>query len=257
MAALVDDERVTDGQAGMERGWRAELLGPLRRGSGGHRRRLGRGEQLDRPWASVPCWCRCRPCPAMAAGRHISRASSSPRSRSSRTKASRPRPPGPALSARPSSCRRRICGWRWTAGDPNLIDSSVPDALASTANFLKHAGWNGGMAWGYEVRLPAKCRRRGTQEQARPVALGRPGHHAGRRPALPASDAQRRCCCPAGRGGPRRATSTRSIPITRPETRAGDRAPVRPLRGGGRWSRPGRLMIRGCRAPSGANCRLC
>jgi lytic murein transglycosylase len=32
---------------------------------------------------------------------------------------------------------------------------SVPDALASTANFLKRAGWQGGQPWGYEVRLPA------------------------------------------------------------------------------------------------------
>lgn len=33
---------------------------------------------------------------------------------------------------------------------------SVPDALASTANFLKRAGWASGQPWGYEVRLPAK-----------------------------------------------------------------------------------------------------
>ncbi len=32
--------------------------------------------------------------------------------------------------------------------------SSVPDALASTANFLKRAGWQTGQPWGFEVRLP-------------------------------------------------------------------------------------------------------
>ena len=32
---------------------------------------------------------------------------------------------------------------------------SVPDALASTANFLKRAGWRSGDPWGFEVRLPA------------------------------------------------------------------------------------------------------
>ncbi len=32
---------------------------------------------------------------------------------------------------------------------------SVPDALASTANFLNKAGWREGEPWGYEVRLPA------------------------------------------------------------------------------------------------------
>jgi lytic murein transglycosylase len=35
------------------------------------------------------------------------------------------------------------------------IVGSVPDALASTANFLKRAGWASGEPWGYEVRLPA------------------------------------------------------------------------------------------------------
>jgi lytic murein transglycosylase len=34
------------------------------------------------------------------------------------------------------------------------IVGSVPDALASTANFLKQAGWLSGEPWGYEVRLP-------------------------------------------------------------------------------------------------------
>ncbi len=35
------------------------------------------------------------------------------------------------------------------------IVGSVPDALASTANFLKRAGWRSGEPWGYEVVLPA------------------------------------------------------------------------------------------------------
>ena len=32
---------------------------------------------------------------------------------------------------------------------------SIPDALASTANYLKRAGWRTGQPWGIEVRLPA------------------------------------------------------------------------------------------------------
>ncbi len=32
---------------------------------------------------------------------------------------------------------------------------SAPDALASTANFLHKAGWQQGLPWGFEVRLPA------------------------------------------------------------------------------------------------------
>ncbi len=39
-------------------------------------------------------------------------------------------------------------------GRRDLIDS-VPDALASTANFLNRAGWRPGEPWGYEVLLPA------------------------------------------------------------------------------------------------------
>jgi len=35
------------------------------------------------------------------------------------------------------------------------VVGSVPDALASTANYLKRAGWRTGEPWGYEVRLPA------------------------------------------------------------------------------------------------------
>lgn len=38
-------------------------------------------------------------------------------------------------------------------GRRDLVDS-VPDALASTANFLKRAGWSSGLPWGFEVSLP-------------------------------------------------------------------------------------------------------
>jgi lytic murein transglycosylase len=39
-------------------------------------------------------------------------------------------------------------------GRRDLMDS-VPDALASTANFLAKAGWQADQVWGWEVRLPA------------------------------------------------------------------------------------------------------
>ncbi|MDO5654149.1 MAG: lytic murein transglycosylase [Brachymonas sp.] len=39
-------------------------------------------------------------------------------------------------------------------GKRDLIDS-VPDALASTANFLRRSGYVTGEPWGYEVKLPA------------------------------------------------------------------------------------------------------
>ena len=38
-------------------------------------------------------------------------------------------------------------------GRRDLVDS-VPDELASTANFLKRAGWRGDLPWGFEVSLP-------------------------------------------------------------------------------------------------------
>ncbi|MFA7665188.1 MAG: lytic murein transglycosylase [Burkholderiaceae bacterium] len=39
-------------------------------------------------------------------------------------------------------------------GRRDLVDS-VPDALASTANFLQKAGWRDTLPWGFEVALPA------------------------------------------------------------------------------------------------------
>jgi lytic murein transglycosylase len=39
-------------------------------------------------------------------------------------------------------------------GRRDVVDS-VPDAVGSTANFLKKAGWVSGLPWGFEVRLPA------------------------------------------------------------------------------------------------------
>lgn len=38
-------------------------------------------------------------------------------------------------------------------GRRDLVDS-IPDALASTANFLSKRGWQTGQAWGFEVKLP-------------------------------------------------------------------------------------------------------
>jgi lytic murein transglycosylase len=39
-------------------------------------------------------------------------------------------------------------------GRRDLVDS-IPDALASTANYLKKSGWITGASWGYEVKVPA------------------------------------------------------------------------------------------------------
>ncbi len=38
------------------------------------------------------------------------------------------------------------------------IWTSIPDALASTASYLRRAGWKSGLTWGYEVRVPKGLR---------------------------------------------------------------------------------------------------
>lgn len=82
---------------------------------------------------------------------------------------------------------------------------SIPDALASTANYLDKSGWRTGQPWGYEVRLPdgfdaslaGRTNRRALSDwQARGVAridgqpFGMPG------------DTRAAVLRPAGQGGP-------------------------------------------------------
>jgi lytic murein transglycosylase len=50
------------------------------------------------------------------------------------------------------------------------IVGSVPDALASAANYLKRAGWRSGERWGYEVRLPARYEGPAGRRDRRPLA---------------------------------------------------------------------------------------
>ena len=54
-------------------------------------------------------------------------------------------------------------------GRRDLIDS-VPDALASTANFLQRAGWRTGLPWGFEVKLPVGFDATGTGRRNRQPA---------------------------------------------------------------------------------------
>jgi membrane-bound lytic murein transglycosylase B len=70
--------------------------------------------------------------------------------------------------------RKMVGSWAGAMGHPQFMPSSfmkyavdfkgeghkdiwgsVPDALASTANYLKSFGWRSGETWGYEVALPA------------------------------------------------------------------------------------------------------
>src|SRR4051794_25545124 len=82
------------------------------------------------------------------------------------------------------------------------IWTNVPDALASTANYLKKHGWIAGETWGYEVLLPAGLEAGGGATHYRPFAhWAGPGvTRAGRGP-MP-REGQAALIRPAGASGP-------------------------------------------------------
>ncbi|MGO4397353.1 lytic murein transglycosylase [Achromobacter sp. PAB15] len=88
-------------------------------------------------------------------------------------------------------------------GRRDLVDS-VPDALASTANFLKRAGWNPSLAWGYEVKLPAGLDTSGAgRKNKRPMSSwAKQGVTRVDGQALPVGDTPAGLLLPAGRNGP-------------------------------------------------------
>lgn len=82
--------------------------------------------------------------------------------------------------------------------------SSIPDALASTAHYLKRAGWRTGEAWGHEVRIPAgldaslagrKSKRTLADWAARGIV-----RMDGK--SIPVSDTKAALLLPAGKNGP-------------------------------------------------------
>ena len=81
---------------------------------------------------------------------------------------------------------------------------SVPDALASTANFLHQGGWREGQPWGYEVVLPASFDTSVSgRRDKRPLSYwtGRGLRRADGQP-IAASDAAAGLLLPAGPKGP-------------------------------------------------------
>ncbi len=54
-------------------------------------------------------------------------------------------------------------------GRRDIVDS-IPDALGSTANFLRRAGWTSGAEWGYEVKRPAGYSGESGRRQKQPLA---------------------------------------------------------------------------------------
>lgn len=84
------------------------------------------------------------------------------------------------------------------------IVGTVPDALASTANYLRRAGWRTGEPWGWEVRLPSGFdAATAGRTQRRPLSdwAARGVVRVDGRP-LPASTDAAAVLLPAGRGGP-------------------------------------------------------
>ena len=88
-------------------------------------------------------------------------------------------------------------------GRRDIVDS-VPDALASTANYLRRAGWRSSEPWGYEVRLPAGFDATlAGRTQRRPLSdwVGRGVRRAEGSPIEP-SATPAAVLLPAGRTGP-------------------------------------------------------
>ncbi|MBR8656438.1 lytic murein transglycosylase [Achromobacter sp. Marseille-Q0513] len=211
MAALVDDERVTDGQAGMAR-WQADLQrASVRYGvdpaviaavwgvESNYGQTLG-GRSLLVSLSTLSCYGRRQAYfrgEFFATLKIIQEEGIAPE----KLQGSWAGAFGQTQFMPSTYLRLAVDGDG--DGRRDLIDS-VPDALASTANFLKHAGWNGGMAWGYEVRLPAGFNAAGAgrkNKRALSHWTGQGITRADGRP-LPAGDVPAALLLPAGRGGP-------------------------------------------------------
>ena len=84
------------------------------------------------------------------------------------------------------------------------IVNSVPDALGSTANYLKQSGWISGANWGYEVQLPAGYAGASGRTTRHPLShftkLGVKPSKSGQ--AVPAETTQAALLLPAGPNGP-------------------------------------------------------
>nr|WP_313699719.1 lytic murein transglycosylase [Achromobacter sp.] len=211
MAGLVDDERVADGQAGMAR-WQAELDRASQRygvdpatiaAVWGVESNFGRtlgGRPLLTSLSTLSCYGRRQ---AYFRGEFFSTLK--------------------IIQDEHIAPERLVGSWAGAFGQTQFMPStylrlavdfdgdgrrdlvdSVPDALASTANFLKRAGWNPGLAWGYEVKLPAKLDTSGAgRKNKRPMSSWvKQGVMRADGQALPGGDTPAGLLLPAGRNGP-------------------------------------------------------
>lgn len=211
MAGLVDDERVTDGQAGMAR-WRADLDRAAARygvdpatiaAVWGVESNFGRtlgGRPLLTSLSTLSCFGRRQ---AYFRGEFFATLK--------------------IIQDEHIAPDRLLGSWAGAFGQTQFMPStylrlavdfdgdgrrdlvdSVPDALASTANFLKRAGWNPSLAWGYEVKLPAGVDTAGAgRKNKRPMSSwAKQGFTRVDGQALPAGDTPAGLLLPAGRNGP-------------------------------------------------------
>lgn len=211
MAALVDDERVADGKAGIER-WRAELdRAAARYGvdpatiaavwgvESNYGRTLG-GRPLLTSLSTLSCFGRRQ---AYFRGEFFAalKIVQDERIDPDKLKGSWAGAFG-QTQFMPSTYLRLAVDFDGD-GRRDLIDS-VPDALASTANFLKRAGWNDNLDWGYEVILPAGANTAGAgRKNKRPLSFwrGQGLTRADGKP-LPPGDTPVGLLLPAGPKGP-------------------------------------------------------
>lgn len=211
MAGLVDDERVADGQAGMAR-WQADLARAASRyqvdpatiaAVWGVESNFGRtlgGRPLLTSLSTLSCFGRRQ---AYFRGEFFSTLK--------------------IIQDEHIAPERLVGSWAGAFGQTQFMPStylrlavdfdgdgrrdlvdSVPDALASTANFLKRAGWNPQLVWGYEVRLPAALDTAGAGRKNKRAmsAWAKQGVTRADGQALPAGDTPVGLLLPAGRKGP-------------------------------------------------------
>ncbi|CAB3950419.1 Tn3 family transposase TnXax1 [Achromobacter insolitus] len=211
MAALVDDERVSDGQAGMAR-WQSDLdraasrygvdpatIAAVWGVESNYGRTLG-GRPLLTSLSTLSCYGRRQ---AYFRGEFFStlKIIQDEHIAPERLTGSWAGAFG-QTQFMPSTYLRLAVDFDGD-GRRDLVDS-VPDALASTANFLKRAGWSAALPWGFEVRLPAGLDTSGAgrkNKRAMSYWAGRGVTRADGQP-LPAGDTPAGLLLPAGRGGP-------------------------------------------------------
>ena len=142
-------------------------------------------------------------------------------------------------------------------GRRDIVDSA-PDALASTANYLRKSGWRPGVPWGFEVKLPpgysGPSGRRAKQSMSFWAARG-----VTRIDGRPLGSGEAGLLLPAGRDGPaflvtRNFDAVYSYNAAKSYTLAACVLAIA-LPAGGASSPPGRPTIRSCRSKAERKCR--